>query len=107
MYSSKIFVSEGKYKNNLKNREYQKKKYFTVLIFIMFMPCFTTKSRGFTKILPRSVLSSRSENTGPVTRYHVKSSQMRKETPLQLLKPEHVQYFYFLEAKFINVFRMR
>ena len=56
MYSSKIFVSEEKYKNNLKNREYQKKKYFTVLIFIMFMPCFTTKSRGFTKILPRSVL---------------------------------------------------
>ena len=27
---------------------------------------------------------SRSENTGPLTRGHVKSSQMRNETPLQL-----------------------
>ena len=32
----------------------------------------------------KSVLSSRSENTGPVTRDHVKSSQMRNGTPLQL-----------------------
>ena len=30
------------------------------------------------------VLSSRSENTEPVTRDQVKSSQMRDETPLQL-----------------------
>ena len=32
----------------------------------------------------KSLLSSRSENTGPVTRDHVKSSKMRNETPLQL-----------------------
>ena len=32
----------------------------------------------------QSVLSSRRENNGLVTRYHVKSSQMRNETPLQL-----------------------
>ena len=32
----------------------------------------------------KSVLSSRSENTGPVTRDHVKYSQTRSETPLQL-----------------------
>ena len=32
----------------------------------------------------KSVLSSCSENIGPVTRGHVKSSQMRNETPLQL-----------------------
>ena len=30
------------------------------------------------------VLSSRSENTGPVTRGHVNSSQIRNEAPLQL-----------------------
>ena len=30
------------------------------------------------------VLSSGSKNTGPVTRDHVKSSQIRKETSLQL-----------------------
>ena len=48
----------------------------------MFMQCYTTKSRGFTKILARSIPSLRSENTGPVTRDHVKSSLMRNETPL-------------------------
>ena len=32
----------------------------------------------------KSVLSSRIENTGTVTRNHLKSSQMRNETPLQL-----------------------
>ena len=32
----------------------------------------------------QSVLSSRRENNGLVTRDHVKSSQMRNETPLQL-----------------------
>ena len=32
----------------------------------------------------KSVLSSRRGNTGPVTRDHVKSSQMRNKTPLQL-----------------------
>ena len=32
----------------------------------------------------KSALSSRSENTEPVTRDHVNPSQMRKETPLQL-----------------------
>ena len=32
----------------------------------------------------KSVLISRRENTGPVTRDHAKSSQMRKETPLKL-----------------------
>ena len=31
-----------------------------------------------------NVLSSRSENTGPVTRGHVKSSKMKNGAPLQL-----------------------
>ena len=48
------------------------------------------KSSGVTKILKvniyvfKSVLSSHSENSGPVARGHVKSSQMMNETPLQL-----------------------
>ena len=56
----------------------------------MFMKCFTKKSRGFNKILKisvffESVLSSRSENTDHVIRYHVKMfSEMRNETSLQL-----------------------
>ena len=32
----------------------------------------------------KSALSSQRENTGPVTRGHVKFSQMRNETPLHL-----------------------
>ena len=56
----------------------------------MFMSCFTTQSRGFTKfqkwkyVFFKSVLSSRSENTEPVISDHVKSSETRNETPLQL-----------------------
>ena len=48
------------------------------------------KPRYFTKILKvksvylESVLISRNENTGPVTRDHVKFSSVRNETPLQL-----------------------
>ena len=52
------------------------------------MKCFTTKSRGFINksksVFFKSTLSSRSENTGPVTRNHVGSSQIRNKTPLQL-----------------------
>ena len=56
----------------------------------MFVQCFTTKSRGFTEILKvkicdfKSVLGSCSKKTEPVTRGHVRSSQMRNEAPLQL-----------------------
>ena len=52
--------------------------------------CFTTKPRDFTKIFKsenlflKSVLSSRSENTGADTKDHNKYSEMRKERPLQL-----------------------
>ena len=35
-------------------------------------------------LLFKSVLSSRSKNTGPITRGHVKSSQIMSETPLKL-----------------------
>ena len=57
----------------------------------MCLQYFTTKSRGFTKILKvkicfffKSVPISRSENTGPVTRDSVKFSKARNGTPLQL-----------------------
>ena len=48
------------------------------------------KSSGFTKVLKvkicvcKSVLNSRRENTGPVTKPVIKSSQIRNNTPLQL-----------------------
>ena len=35
-------------------------------------------------LLFKSVLSSRSKNTGPITRGHLKSSQIMSETPLKL-----------------------
>ena len=54
----KIHVSERKYKSNLKNHE--SLKYFTIFMYIMLM------------------------NIGPLTRDHVKSSQMWSETPSQL-----------------------
>ena len=56
----------------------------------MYTECFSTKIRGFTKILKKKicdfkpVLSSSNKHSGTVTRDHVKSSQMRNETPLQL-----------------------
>ena len=42
--------------------------------------CFTTKP---TNRLFKFVFNSSSENTGPVIRDHVKSSQIRNEKPLQ------------------------
>ena len=72
----KIFVSEQKYKNILKNCVSQKKYLqFSCNVYVSF----TTKSCGFPKILKvkicvfRSVLSSTSKNTGPVTRDHFRS----------------------------------
>ena len=57
----------------------------------------------------KSVLSLRSENAGPVTRDHIKSSHMRSETTLQLerlfLHPGTAIMFLCLEAKFISVFQ--
>ena len=87
--SFKILVSERKCKNNLKNRKSQK-NYSKILVSIMYTECFSTKIRGFPKILKKKicdfkpVLSSSNEHSGTVTRDHVKSSQMRNETPLQL-----------------------
>ena len=51
--------------------------YFKILWFTKFLK---VKVCVFLNL----VFSLRSENTGPVTRDHVKSSQMRKKTPLQL-----------------------
>ena len=56
----------------------------------MYTECFSKEIRGFTKILKvkicdfRPVLSSSNEHSATVTIDHVKSSQMRNETPFQL-----------------------
>ena len=57
------------------------------------------------------MLSSCSENTGPVTSGYVKSSQISNKAPLQLYKgfsfmPKQVKYFYFLETKLINIIKI-
>ena len=73
-YSFKILVSEGKYKNNLKNRESRKKKkkkrinkYIKknkkkkeknkqiCLCYVLLQICFATKSYGFNKILKMKI----------------------------------------------------
>ena len=55
------------------------------------MKCFTMKSREVKIcVFFKSVLSSRSENTGPVTRDHAKFSQMRSKTSLHFQMPEQV-----------------
>ena len=86
----KILVSEQKYKNDLKSPESQQTNIFynSHILYVMFMECFATKSNGFAKILKvknlrffKSVLSSRRENIGPVTKDHVKSFQIRNERP--------------------------
>ena len=76
-YSFKILVSERKYKNNFKNRESQKNIFYNSHIY----NCVIIKLKS---VLFKSVLSSHSQNTGPVTRGHVKLSQMRNKAPLQL-----------------------
>ena len=93
-YSLKILASEQKYKNNLENRE------------SMILP----RSLKWKSVFFKSVLSSASENSRPVARDYVKSSQRRNETPLQLYRSFfHAgtgMIFLFLDAKFINVFQM-
>ena len=86
-----MFQNE-KYENNLRNHESQKNKKitFTILIhnsvYVMFyykIPSFYQDFENQNLCFFKSVLSSQSENTAPVTRDHVKSSQMRNQTPLQ------------------------
>ena len=86
----KIFVSEQKYKNILKNCVSQKKYLqFSCNVYVKF---YYKILWGFTKILKvkicvfRSVLSSTSENTGPVTRDHFRSHN-QKIVPLPPFLP--------------------
>ena len=90
-FSFKILVSERKYKNNLINCESQKQNllqfsYILYNIYVMFYyKIFWFCQDLKVKICAfKSVLSSHRENSGPATRGHVKSSQMKNETPLQL-----------------------
>ena len=91
-YSLKILVLERKYKNNLKNRESQKIYIFQcsyiyicnvyLVFYYEIQWCYQDFKSEY--LFFKSVLSSHSEDSGPVTRDHVKSSQMMNETPLQL-----------------------
>ena len=54
------------------------------VMFYYEIPWFYQDFKSENSCFFKSVPSSCSENTGPVTRGHVKSSQTRNETPLQL-----------------------
>ena len=88
-YSFKILVLERKYKNNLKKREYIKKKKISFSYNSHINNVYVAKSSGFDKILKVKICvfeictQITQQNTGPVTRDHVKSSQMRNITPLR------------------------
>ena len=58
-------------------------------MFYHIIPWFYRESENLCVF--KSALSSRSDNTGPVTRGYIKSSQMRNETPLPF-------YRFFLHA---------
>ena len=47
-------------------------------------PVVSTRSEKRKSVFFKYILSLFSENTRPVPRYYVKSSQMRNKTPLQL-----------------------
>ena len=70
--------------NKNKNKHTQKKYNSHIYVYVMFsykIPRFNNILKM--KMFLKSELSSRSEN-GPVTRDHMKTSQMRNKTPLQL-----------------------
>ena len=77
-----------KYKNNLKNRESQKKitnlSYICLCNMLLQNPLVSTRSEKRKSVFFKYILSLFSENTRPVPRDYVKSSQMRNKTPLQL-----------------------
>ena len=52
--------------------------YYVCVMLRYNIPCFYQAYKS-----KKLVLSSRSENAGPITRDHDKFSQMRNETPLQ------------------------
>ena len=85
---------------------------------IMFMQCFTTISRGFPDILKSKNLCLLNLHSVHATRLLDRSLVIILSPPKGGMKdlynskgfsfiPEQVQYFYFLEAKFIIFFRMR
>ena len=79
-YSFKVLVSEQKYKNNIKNREFQKKNNYNSHIYNVYV-MFYYKIQWFYQDLKienlcffKPLLSSHTENIGPVPIDHVKSS---------------------------------
>ena len=57
------------------------------VVYVMFyykIPWFYQDFKSKSPFFLKSVLSSRSEHTGPVTRDHIKFSQMMNETSFQI-----------------------
>ena len=80
---SKILNLKQKKKQKQKQTHTQKKYNSHIYVYVMFsykIPRFKILKM---KMFFKSELTSRSEN-GPVTRDHMKTSQMRNKTPLQL-----------------------
>ena len=112
--SFKILVSERNYKNNLKNRESQQNNIFynsRIYVYGMFcyeIPWFYQDFKSEKSVFFESALSSRIDNTGSITKDHVKSSKIGTKRLYNSksfsFMPEQV-YFYLLEAKFIHVFK--
>ena len=112
--SFKILVSERNYKNNLKNRESQQNNIFynsRIYVYGMFcyeIPWFYQDFKSEKSVFFESALSSRIDNTGSITKDHVKSFKIGTKhlynSKSFSFMPEQV-YFYLLEAKFIHVFK--
>ena len=114
-YSFKILVSEGKNKNNLKNRESQKKKkiQFLCTIYVIFYSEIWWFYQDF-----------KNENLSFLNLYSVHTAKIQDlSLEIMLIPPkgrvkdlynskgfsfilEQVSYFYFLKAKFIKFFKM-
>ena len=118
-YSFKILVSEGKNKNNLKNRESQKKKkkkkklQFSCNIYVIFYSEIWWFYQDF-----------KNENLSFLNLYSVHTATIQDlSLEIMLIPPkgrvkdlynskgfsfilEQVSYFYFLKAKFIKFFKM-
>ena len=106
-YSFKILISERKCKNNLKNCE-SKKKYSNIQILkqTTFMQCFATKSHGG----PMFYQDFKNENICFLNLYYSVHATRIPDLSLEISRgfsvmPEQV-YFFSLETKFINVFKM-
>ena len=113
-YSFKIFVSERKYKNNLLKivnfKQTTKNNFHTYYLCIVWHALVLPRFWKWKSVFFKSVLSSRRKNTAHFTRDHVKVLPNEERNTFISLKVfpscRNRHSFYFLEAKFVNVFKM-